>query len=862
MRPVAAAIVAVALILFHFPALAEPIDYYRAPGAYYDPAIPTPDEFFGHGLGDKPVRHDMMVAYMRALARQSPRIAAETVGFSHEGRPILFLTITAPENHERLDDIRAAHIARLAPDAPDTDGPAVVWLHYGVHGAESSGMDAAIPTLYHLAAAQGEAIEETLRDTVVLMVAIFNPDGHSRRVNHVYTFLSETPVTDPAHAQHNLWIEARTNHYWFDLNRDWMLQTQPESQSWIGKWHEWKPNVVGDFHEMGSNSTYYFHPGEPRRVNPLIPERARELASAFAEEYRGRLDAAGELYASEEGFDNFYVGKGSTYPQVNGAVGILFEAAAARGGRIDTDNGLRTYAQNIRIHFNMSLSTIEGARRHRAALRAYQRAFFAGAPREARAHPVKAYVFTTAGDEARLDHFLKLLARHDVAAYRLARDVAAGGRDFRAGASVVVPLDQPQHRFIRALFDRVTEFEENVFYDVSGWTMPLAYDLDYAPLDGMRYNASLLGERARGAGYAKPAPGEARYGYIFDWEDYYAPRALHRFLSEDVIARVLAAPKTLAIDGAPREFRRGAIFVPFAGQTVSRERIAQIAARVAREDGVDIFPLDSGNAAPGVGDLGASRSVRSLKKPKILLLFDDGVSRYSAGQIWHLLDWRMKIPVVMRRKNDLGGLKLSDYTHIILPGGRGARLDDKDAETVKTWVRAGGVLIATADAAVWAQGAFLADAAREKPAEEIPAGEERLDYAEKTVKDAEHVIGGALFESDLDITHPLGFGYADRAIATMKTGAHVLATPKNPYATVARYTQAPLLSGYASERRVGEIAGTPMLAADRLGAGAIVLFTDDTSFRATFLGADKLFMNAVFFAPIVEAAGAAGAAAH
>lgn len=839
----------------------EPIDYFKVDGVTYDPNVTTPDRFLGHGLGEKPVRHDVMVGYLRSLARQSDRITTETIGFTHEGRPILFFVVTSPENQNRIDEIKKAHVDRLAPNAAAGDGPSVVWLNYGVHGAESAGMDAAIPTLYHLAAAQGDAIEETLRDTVVVMVAIFNPDGHSRRVNHVYTFLSDAAVTDPAHIQHNLWIEARTNHYWFDLNRDWLLLTQPESRAWIKKWHEWKPNVSADFHEMGSNSTYYFHPGEPRRKNPLIPDRERELLSDIAKEHADWLDSAGELYTSEEGFDNFYIGKGSTYPSINGSVGILFEAAAARGGTIDTQNGLRTYAQNINIHFNTSLTTIEGGRKNREALRTYQKDFFTQAVRSAREDSTKAYVFTTSGDEARLNTFLQLLASHDVEAYALARNITVDEQVYRAGNSFIVPLTQPQYTMIKGIFDRVTEFEEDVFYDVSGWTLPLAYDLDYSTLDGLRYNGSLLGDRALGAPAAKAAPTESAYGYIFDWDDYYAPRTLYRFLKEDIYARTLLRSKQVRVNGAFREFKAGSIFVPISGQTATEAQIFDIAKDAAVTDAVDIFGVESGNVVAGVGDLGSNGSVRSLEKPSILMLFDDGGSRYSAGQLWHLLDHKMKIPVVMRRKDTVANLQFSDYTHIILPASAGLGLDKSTKSKLAQWVRQGGVLVATKQAAIWAQDSFLADDVRpqadDNGSTDEPngaAGTSRFDYGEKTIRDAEHVVGGALFESDLDITHPLGFGHRDRSVTTMRAGTNILAVPQDPVATVALYTDTPLQSGYASQKRLDEIANTPMLTANRLGQGTIVLFADDPAFRATFPGSEKLFMNAVFFAPIVQRA--------
>ncbi len=851
-----ASFVGLLLSLFALGASAEPISYYKVEGVSYDAAITTPDAFFGYGLGEKPVRHDVMVGYLRSLAQQSDRITAETIGFSHEGRPILFFTITSPENQARIDEIKAAHKARLVPANADIDGPAVVWLNYGVHGAESSGMDAAIPTLYHLAAAQGEEIDRTLAETVIVMVAIFNPDGHSRRINHVFTFGSEAEVTDPQHAQHNLWIEARTNHYWFDLNRDWLLLTQPEAQAWIAKWHEWKPNVSADFHEMGSNATYYFHPGEPKRKNELIPDRQRELLAAIAEEHAAWLDGEGELYTSEDGFDNFYIGKGSTYPSVNGAVGILFEAAAARGGAVETDNGERTYAQNIRIHFNTSLTTIEGGRKNRTALRSYQRSFFAGVREEARGLSTKAYVFTTNGDEARLDHFLDLLNRHQIEVFALSRDLEAGGRRYSARSSFIVPLAQSQFRLVRGVFDRFTEFEENIFYDVSGWTLPLAYDLDYTGLDGVRYNQSLLGNPATARAIAKAAPERATYGYIFDWRDYYAPRALYRFQKADILTRALMEPKTLTIAGQQRRFDRGAIFVPFAGQTIAETNIHELAQQVAREDGVDIFALTSGNAAAGGGDLGSTNSAATVGKPSVLLLFDGGVSRYSAGQLWHLMDHRMNIAVTLRQKDVFPRLDLTKYTHIVLP--HGGALDETATAKLKEWVEAGGVFVATKGASLWAQNALLSEALHGADDETNEAKEQapplRFDYANKPLKDAEHVIGGAIFESDLDPTHPIAYGHSDRRIATMRAMEDVLKTPKDPVATVALYTDEPLLSGYASDRRLEEIAGTPMLTANPVRRGAVILFADDPSFRATFFGSDKLFLNALFFGGLIEPA--------
>ena len=834
-------------------AQAEPIEFYQLDAVPYDESIPTPEEHFGFGVGDRPVRHDLMVSYLRALAELSDRISVETIGYSHEGRPILFFVVTSPENHARIEDIREAHLASLEPGAAPAGGPAVIWLNYGVHGAESAGMDAAIPTLYHYAAAEGLEVEADLREAVILITAIFNPDGHSRRINHVETFSSTVPTTDPDHEQHNLWTEARTNHYWFDLNRQWLLQTQPESQAWLEQWHRWKPMVSADFHEMGTESTFYFHPGEPRRRNPLIPERARELTLGIAQHHISFLDSEARLYTSEEGFDNFYVGKGSTYPQVNGSLGILFEIGAARGGLIEAERGLVRHGDNVRTHFRTSLTTVSGALAQRREIADYQRQFFADAQRNARADTDRAYVFTTQGDPARTQFFIDLLDRHDVTVNALAREISIDGVTYRPGEAFVVALNQPQYTMIRSLFDRVTTFEENIFYDVSGWTLPLAYDLDYAAL-GSRFNAGLLGEEVSPAPLALPAPPQSNYGYVLRWSDYYAPRALYRLLDADLRVRVATEAVTIATQDGPVEFGPGAVFVPLVGQDADRATIHALVSQAATEDGVMVHSVTSGSTANGTPDIGDGSSFRAVRRPSVLVRFDDGLALYDAGEVWHQLDHRMHIPVTLRRKDELGGLDWSRYTHLVIVGGGYTGLGESTRDRVAQWVREeGGTIIATRQAAAMVQQAFQGMEQPEADESEEPLA--RRNYSAMDVDEAEHVIGGAIFQGDMDPSHPIGFGYADRSIALHRNTTLTLARPeRDPFAVVVEYTEDPLLSGYASDRRLGEIAGTPAVVAERMGAGSLILFADNPNFRATFRGTEKMFMNAIFFSTLINRA--------
>ncbi|MEO1047707.1 MAG: M14 family metallopeptidase, partial [Pseudomonadota bacterium] len=786
---------------------------------------------------------------LRGLAASSDRITVETIGYSHERRPILSFTVTSPTNHANIESIRQTHLARLKGDAAPDAAPMVLWINWGVHGSETSSMDGAIPLLYHYAAAQGPQIDAQLNDAVMIFTVTFNPDGHARRIDHVETFWSYGDNTDLNDAAHKLWTEARVNHYWFDLNRQWLLLTQPESQAWIRQWHKWKPMVSADYHEMGSSSPYYFHPGEDKRRNPLIPLRARELTQGIGKRHAAFLDSEARLYTTEEGFDNFYIGKGSTYPQINGSLGILFEAGAARGGAVQTERGLVETADNARTHFRTALTTIQGSLDLRDEITAYQRDFFAENARGAGG----GWVFTARGDPERAARFVRLLNMHDIRVSRLSGDVSADGRTFPAGSSYFVSMAQTNNRMIRGIFERFTEFEENIFYDVSGWTLPLAYDLDYA-----RVGSARAGEAVSGEFQSAPAPQRASYGYVFDWSHSFAPRALNRLLSEDIMARAAMEETVVTTTAGDVPMGRGAIFVPLARQETSREDIHAIMETIAREDGVPVYAATSGLTPTTGQDLGAARIFRSLKQPRVVLAYEGGLARYDVGEVWWTLDYRQRMPVTIVKKSDLGSLKWSDYTHLVLVGGNAA-LSDGLTENVKRWIEGGGTLVATRDAALWAQSAIMG---REKDegAEEISDGEEpeaeepqRLNFAEMGLEDAKDVIGGAIFAADLDTTHPLGFGYADRDLPVHRNVTFTLMRPEeNPYAVPVQYAPQPLLTGYASERRQEEIGESPSIVAERLQDGAVILMADNPVFRGTFAGTEKLLMNAIFFADLID----------
>ena len=827
----------------------ERADPFFADGGSYDPSIPRPETVIGHPLGHRIARNDLLVAYMRTIANLSPRITVEDIALTHEGRPILGLTITSPENHARIDEIKAAHVALSDPESAQEvseDMPVITWLNYGVHGAEVSSTDSSMAVAYHLAAAQGPEIEETLKNSVIILIAVFNPDGNSRMSAWNHMNGGYVSVSDPEHRLHNtFWPGGRTNHYWFDLNRQWLIIQHPEPRGWVAKFHEWRPNITVDYHEMGSASTYYFHPGAPERTFPYIPERSMELLDLVADRPRSWLDSEQRLYFHEEGFDNYYIGKGSTYPHMHASMGMLFEQASSVG-LIDTPHGLLSFQDNIRTQYRTSLEMIRAGLEMKDELLQYQREFSRETAELAAEDDIRAYVFSSPGDDARAYHAIDILNRHQIQVNRLAEDVVIDDMLYPAEDSYIVRTGQPQYRMVKALFEMITEFEDETFYDVSAWTLPLAFDFDFSPLSARELRGNLLGELISAEFPAVPAPTTASYAYLFDWSNYYAPRALYRLIDAGVLPKVATQPITISSNGETVSLPAGAILVPLGwqGGDLSDNEIHALMGMIAEENGIEVYPVDSGRTPQTGMDLG-SRNFASIPLPKVLLLVGEGVASYDAGEVWHHLDARMDIPVHMVDKRDLDGLDLHKYTHLVLVGGNHSDLESVK-DNIDDWVLNGGTLVGIRQGARWAHDNILYQSASVSSSDhnsEI----ERFDYSEKNGIEAQDVIGGAIFAGDLDITHPIGFGIANRNIASQRNTLIAFDPPENPWATLIEIPENALLSGFASSENQEALAGKAMAIAERRGRGSIILFADNPNFRAYFFGTNKLFTNSLFF---------------
>lgn len=828
-------------------AAAAPLAAYL-PEVPRDPTIVDPETFFGHEIGIWHLRPEQILAYAEAVAAASDRVEIRRTGQSYEGRPLVIAVVTAPESHAGIETIRDEHRAISEPGIfrdPGATDPVVVYLGYSIHGNESSGSNAAPLVLYHLASAQDEETERLLRGAVILLDPLMNPDGLARFAHWANTNRSLHPNPDPRDREHNEdWPSGRTNHYHFDLNRDWLPAQHPESQARLAVFQEWRPNVVADFHEMGSDGTYFFQPGVPSRRNPLIPEENVALTERLAGFHQRALDEIGSLYYSEEDFDDFYFGKGSTYPDIQGAVGVLFEQASSRGHRRQTANGEIDFAFTIRNQVTTSFSTLAGSLALRSELLDYQRRFYREAVAEVEGG---AWLVGDRFDPQRVAFFVELLQRHAIEVRELARPIVEDGESFLPGSAYLVPRNQRQARLLRALVERSTEVPDSLFYDVSAWTLPLAFGLPFVEL------AKIPGDAEGAVVSTTPSlsvpplvpPGDALRAVVFSWDRYYAPRALGRLLAAGFDPRVATRATTFDTGEGPISFEPGAIFLPLA--EAPDAELSALLATIASEDGIELHALTSGAARRGV-DLG-SPSLEPLHAPRVLLAAGPGTSSGPTGALWHLLDARFAVPVT-RISREAIPTALDDYTHLVLAGGNYGDWSEEQVTRIRRWIEQGGVLVGVGGASTWlsSSGLLVLETRAESP--EVPL---EAPYASAAVRHGARALSGTIFSARVDRTHPLAYGYRRGTCAVLRDARTFLEPSENPYETVVRLEQDPLLAGYLHASQRQAVAGSASLVARKLGAGTVVLFVDDPSFRAFWFGSHRFLLNAIYFGKIVAA---------
>ncbi|MGZ8559642.1 MAG: zinc carboxypeptidase, partial [Chitinophagaceae bacterium] len=589
----------------------------------------------------------------------------------------------------------------------------------------------------------------------------------------------------------------------------------------------------------------------PSRVNPLTPAKNQELTAKLGKFHAAFLDRIGSLYFTKENYDDFYYGKGSTYPDINGAIGILFEQASSRGHLQETANGLLSFPFTIKNQFTTTLSTLEGAKTLRKEFLAYQRDFYKTSITESAASPVKAFVFGDVSDKAKTLQFAEMLLRHQVEVYGLKNNLIVDGNDFIKESSFVVPASQPQWRLIKTIFEKMIDYKDSLFYDITAWTMPLAFGLPSAQLNSVQFKTGLMGEKLTGVpankGEVFGSSEKPDYAYLFEWDELYAPRALYELQKAGILVKCAGNKFEIPWNETMQKFDYGTIMIPVKLQTLPPEKLQAVIKEIAEKNYLRVFALQSGNVTGG-SDFGSSK-FKVVAQPTIALITGTGVNALDAGEVWHLLDQRMNIPSTHLEPIVFNRIELNRYNTLIMVGGNYPGINK---DKLKTWVQAGGVLILTEEAVSWAAQNGISNVTLKK-AKSFADSSQHLSYVDREQIDGAQEMNGAIFNAEVDLTHPLAYGYNKNSISLFKANKVFMEKSKNPYATPFYYGSKPLQSGWISRENADAIKNSAAVIVNTVGSGRVISIADNPNFRAFWLGGTKLFMNAIFFGRNIDA---------
>ncbi len=861
------------------------LSYEWIDGASYDPAITSPDTFLGEPFADRHASVDEISAYSRLLASQSDRVTYREYGHSVEGDPLAVLIITDPANHERLPG-RRDNLEKLRDpwqfsdaqrrEAVDAELP-LTFIACSVHGDEASGADAGLLLAYYLAAGRDARAREILANSVVLIDPCQNPDGRRRFLQHIRAFRRQIPEPDATEAamEHNqLWPGGRRNHYLFDLNRDWAFLTQQETQARVAEFLRWYPQVFVDLHEMGRESTYFFPPpSEP--VNPNVPDELRAWWDRFGRANARAFDAKGFDYFVRESFDLFYPGYGDSWPTLHGAVGMTYEQSTTRGLVLRGEDGeLLEYRDAVHHHLTAALATCtEAAANGRELLQSYAKVFDISKKRASR-DATREIVFTVEERPSEAHRLAQVLTAQGVRVYRTLETKRARLRPYDGGetqtvelppGSYRIPFSQPAFGLVKTLLDPETPLNEdflqqerwrkekglrNRFYDVTAWSLILAYGLPtFASGGNIDVPSELVELGVMPPGDFEAArTGDAKdpYAYLIPYHGNGAIEALGRLLWNDV--KVDISLDGFTQDGVP--FPRGTLVVKSrVNKHVSKLR--HILQSIVDDTGLSIRNATGAWVDEGPS-LGSSR-VQRVHMPRIAVVSGPGIRPASAGAVSWVLEARYGIPHTAMLVRTLAETDLSQFNVIVVP--EVVAQPPIDWARLDPWVRAGGTLVTLGSASVH----LVHDEGDLTTVRVIEDLRDLEDDAESSVSapederpvPAEHRpdhTPGAILSLDVDLTHFLTLGehatthapvYSDRLMREPEEGSAV--------ATFAK--EEPRVAGFMWPAMEDAIRGMAFLTHEPRDRGHLILFAEDPSFRGTWEGLDRFLLNAVLLGP-------------
>lgn len=813
-------------------------NYFYPNKGNFDASIPTPEQFLGYAIGEQHTRHDRIVAYLKELDRLSDKVSFEIIGETFERRAQVVAIFSSPENHKNLEQIRLQHLSNQT-NGTNNKVPLVIHLAYNVHGNEPSSSEAALLTAYYLTASQSEQTKEWLNNMIITLDPVINPDGRDRHTHWANMHKGTPPVADPNDREHNeIWPGGRFNHYWFDLNRDWFLGTFPETRNRINFFHKWRPYVQTDHHEMGTNSTFYFDPGKESSNNPIVPDYLyKNIYPKFGEYFTKATNSIGSMYFTKEAFDKLYPGYGSSYINFYGGAGFLFEQGSSRGHVQETTTIPITFGFTIRNQFTASLATITAFLAEKDDLIELRKQFYVTAKQQAANSVIKGYSFGDPNDFNRTKAFIDLLLLHRIDIYKVSNST-----------NYFVPTAQDNYIMVKSIFENQITYKDSTFYDASTWSLIHAYGLPFTEVK----SSMVLAEKVNAPLVLNNSPiVKSNYAYLVNNTDYNIHQFIYALQSEGVFVQTATRTLSTNINGENKNFGYGSIIISVQQQKVGADELYNIISKASVAAKIKVHTVATGYSNSGI-DLG-SNYIKTLKKPEAAMIIGTGVAASEAGEIWHLLDQRLNMPITKIDILNFSRVRLERYNTLVMVSGAYNFLDKNSIDKIKAWVQNGNTLITIKSGAEWAiKNGFT----KFKLAVDSSTTKGRLDYDRASDMEGAKALGGSIFSIDLDTTHPIGYGFSKRKVSVYKNNSTFFQNSTSAYSTIAQYTNTPLVGGYLHPNSLKMIKNSPSILVGAEGSGRVILFADEPNFRGTWYGTNKLFLNALFLGSIMAAPGA------
>ena len=811
--------------------------------------IKSPDQFLPYRLGERFTPHHLLVDYFEYVDKASDYVQLVNYGQSYELRPLMAAIISTPENIKRLEEIRTNHLRQtgILPGTPINDAIAIVYLSYSVHGNEAACAETAMAVLYDLV--RGDATYSSwLKNTVVIIDPTVNPDGFDRyaqwsnRVSH-----KPYNVSTGTREHNEPWPGGRFNHYYFDLNRDWVWQSQQESRQRLAFFHQWMPHVHADVHEMSYESPYYFAPAA-QPYHPNISEWQTTFQKVIGKNHAKHFDEEGWRYFTRERFDLFYPSYGDTYSTFAGAIGMTYEQGGSgyANRAIVMNNGdTLTLADRIAHHRKSSLSTIEVCSKHAKELVDEYASFYKQSMTDAPGD-IQYYIIKRDYFPDRVEALLELLDRNKIVYQEVAGSVSgiqgfnyltAREEVFAAlDGDIVIPSNQPRAVLLHVLFETNAQLTDSLTYDITSWCLPMAYGLKVFATKEVVASRTHIKDTITFASDTKP------FAYAMPWGSVKASHALGMLLQKGIVARYAPAPFTID----DKNYDTGTVLF-MKGDNRKEKQFETLIKSVAEQENVSIEPLRTGFVEKG-NDLGSDQYVL-IRQPKVLAFAGEGISPPGIGEIWHFFEEDIMYPIDLVELKAIHDIAIDHYNVILLTDGY-YMLDDNVVKKLSDWVSAGGrlVMIGSANQKLEGKNGFNIKSS-------VVAEEELVDpddlvhipeaYSSDNRNGLSDAMPGAVFQTTIDKAHPLTFGLGD-AYWTLKTSVSNYAwLPDDGNAIY--LDDSPSYLGFAGYKALERTKNTLIAGQQEMGAGSVVFLVDNPLFRSFWNSGKVLFSNALFF---------------